>query len=303
MKTEIKEFLDYISIEKNYSSYTSINYEEDLKDFLLFLEKEGSTNLRKVDYVQVRLYLREMYEKKYSKKTIARHISTLRSFFKYLLKEGKITSNPMTLISNPKQEKKLPTVLNYEEMETILKIPDQKTPFGCRDACILELLYSSGIRVSELVNIKIEHLKREERTIKILGKGSKERYVLYGTKCANLLDQYLKTYRPMLQKKNINSYLFLNKDGNPLTTGGIRYVLEKILKEGGLRLKVSPHTLRHTFATHLLNNGADLKSVQELLGHENLKTTQIYTHISNDRLRNVYLHTHPRASKRGKSKF
>ncbi len=301
MKKEGTAFLDYISIEKNYSSYTRMNYEEDLKDFFTFLEKEGCSNLKKVDYTQVRFYLREMYEKKYSKKTIARHISTLRSFFKYLVKEGKIDSNPMALISNPKQDKKLPSVLNYEEIETILQIPDQKTPFGSRDACMLELLYSSGIRVSELVNIKIEDLKREEKTIKIEGKGRKERYVLYGSKCADLIEQYLKTYRPMLQKQNINSYLFLNKDGNPLTTGGVRYILEKILKEGGLRLKVSPHTLRHTFATHLLNNGADLKSVQELLGHENLKTTQIYTHISNERLRNVYLHAHPRANKRGKS--
>ena len=295
MKNEVKAFLEYISIEKNYSSYTSMNYEEDLKNFVLFLKREGMKNLKEVDYALVRFYLRELYEKKYSKKTIARHISTLRSFFKYLLKEEKIDSNPMTLISNPKQDKKLPSVLNYEEIETILQIPDLHTPLGIRDACMLELLYSSGIRVSELVNIQLEQIKFEEKTIKILGKGNKERYVLYGKKCSKLLDQYLKMGRPNLQKKKVNSYLFLNKDGNPLTTGGVRYIFDKILKEGGIRLKVSPHTLRHTFATHLLNNGADLKSVQELLGHENLKTTQIYTHVSNERLRNVYLHTHPRA--------
>lgn len=298
MEKEINKFLDYISIEKNYSNYTKDNYLEDLNDFLSFLKSEEINKWRDVDYAIVRLYLRKMYDKKYSKKTIARHISTLRSFFKYLLKEDIISNNPMTLISNPKQDKKLPTVLNYEEVEEILNIPDKNTDIGLRDALILELLYSSGIRVSELVSITTDNINKNKKTIKILGKGNKERYVLYGSKCAELIDQYIYSSRENLIGNKSHKYLLVNKDGNKLTTGGIRYILERVLKEGGVKLKISPHTLRHTFATHLLNNGADLKSVQELLGHENLKTTQIYTHVSNDRLRGVYLHTHPRAKQK-----
>lgn len=298
MEKEINKFLDYISIEKNYSNYTKDNYLEDLNDFVSFLKSEEINKWRDVDYAIVRLYLRKMYDKKYSKKTIARHISTLRSFFKYLLKEDIISNNPMTLISNPKQDKKLPTVLNYEEVEEILNIPDKNTDIGLRDALILELLYSSGIRVSELVSITTDNINKNKKTIKILGKGNKERYVLYGSKCAELIDEYIYSSRKNLIGNKSHKYLLVNKDGNKLTTGGIRYILERVLKEGGVKLKISPHTLRHTFATHLLNNGADLKSVQELLGHENLKTTQIYTHVSNDRLRGVYLHTHPRAKQK-----
>lgn len=295
MKNYVDDFLRYVEIEKNYSFYTVQNYEEDLTDFIRFLECEGIGNIKNVDYSVIRLYLKEMYDRKYAKKTISRHISTLRSFFKYLLKEDKIKINPTILISNPKQDKKLPNYLNYEEIETILTTPDTKDKLGVRDALILELLYSSGVRVSELVSIKLEHIKRENRTIKILGKGNKERYVLYGKTCEKLLDNYLISSRPLLLGHKKNNYLLLNKDGNPLSTGGVRFIIEKILKKSGLKLKVSPHTLRHTFATHLLNNGADLKSVQELLGHENLSTTQIYTHVSNERLRTVYLNSHPRA--------
>ncbi len=295
MKQYIESFLSYIEFEKNYSFYTVKNYEEDLNEFYQFLNSEHIRHIKEVEYSTIRIYLKKLYEKNYSKKTIARHISTLRSFFKYLLKEEVIDTNPMLLISNPKQDKKLPNYLNYEEIETILNIPDQKTSLGKRDALILELLYSSGLRVSELVSIKLEQIQFSNRTIKILGKGNKERYVLYGNKCEQLLEQYLHTARLELLGKKQNHYLLLNKDGNPLSTGGVRYIIGKILKESGLKLHVSPHTLRHTFATHLLNNGADLKSVQELLGHENLSTTQIYTHVSNERLRNVYLHTHPRA--------
>lgn len=294
----IEEFLEYIAFEKNYSDYTVQSYEEDLKSLKEFLEVEQVGSIKQVDYSIIRLYLKKMYEKKYSKKTIARHISTLRSFFKYLMREDIIKTNPITLISNPKQDKKLPNYLNYEEIETLLHIPDLKDAYGMRDALILELLYSSGIRVSELVTIQLEHIHKSERQIKILGKGNKERYVLYGRRCTELLDLYLRSGRNELLKHPGVPYLFLNKNGGQLSTAGVRYILDKILKVGGLKLKVSPHTLRHTFATHLLNNGADLKSVQELLGHENLSTTQIYTHISNERLRHIYLNNHPRAKEK-----
>ena len=298
MKELIEQFLAYIEVEKNYSFYTIANYEQDLTDFYQFLEQEHIKRIKDVDYRVVRGYLKAMYEKKYAKKTIAQHISALRSFFKYLLSESIIQDNPMTLISNPKQDKKLPNYLNYEEVETILNTPDLTTNLGKRDALILELLYASGIRVSELVHIKLSDIRHEEHKILILGKGNKERYVLYGNKCADLLKLYETEARSELLKNHENQFLLLNKDGNMLSTRGIRYIIDKVLKTSGLKLHISPHTLRHTFATHLLNNGADLKSVQELLGHENLSTTQVYTHISNERLRTVYLQNHPRAKEK-----
>ncbi len=289
----LSEFLKYIDLEKNYSNYTLINYKDDLSFYLDFLNKENIDVLDS-DYKVIRNYLSYMYNKKYSSKTISRHISSLRSFYKYMLKENYIVKNPMTLISNPKQESKLPHFLYYNELETILNIPDKSTPLGQRDSVILELLYSTGIRVSELVNIKLKDINLSTRKIRILGKGNKERIVLYGEYLKNLLDIYLNDGREKLVKNN-QEYLVLNKNGSGLTTRGVRVIIDNILKKGEIDFHISPHVLRHTFATHMLDSGADLKSVQELLGHENLSTTQIYTHVSNERLRKVYLSTHPRA--------
>lgn len=289
----VLEFLKYIDLEKNYSNYTLINYKDDLSFYLDFLNKENIDVLDS-DYKVIRNYLSYMYNKKYSSKTISRHISSLRSFYKYMLKENYIVKNPMTLISNPKQESKLPHFLYYNELETILNIPDKSTPLGQRDSVILELLYSTGIRVSELVNIKLKDINLSTRKIRILGKGNKERIVLYGEYLKNLLDIYLNDGREKLVKNN-QEYLVLNKNGSGLTTRGVRVIIDNILKKGEIDFHISPHVLRHTFATHMLDSGADLKSVQELLGHENLSTTQIYTHVSNERLRKVYLSTHPRA--------
>ena len=199
----------------------------------------------------------------------------------------------MLLISNPKLDKKLPNFLYYDELEILLNIPDKENILGLRDSLILELLYSTGVRVSELVNIKMKDINFNEKRILILGKGNKERYVLYGNTLQELLELYLKNSREVLNKNS--EYLILNKNGEKITDRGIRLIINKILKKGELDYHVSPHTLRHTFATHMLENGADLKSVQELLGHSSMSTTQIYTHITNERLRNVYLKTHPRA--------
>ena len=289
----LSEFLKYIDLEKNYSNYTLINYKDDLSFYLDFLNKENIDVLDS-DYKVIRNYLSYMYNKKYSSKTISRHISSLRSFYKYMLKENYIVKNPMTLISNPKQESKLPHFLYYNELETILNIPDKSTPLGQRDSVILELLYSTGIRVSELVNIELKDINLSTRKIRILGKGNKERIVLYGEYLKNLLDIYLNDGREKLVKNN-QEYLVLNKNGSGLTTRGVRVIIDNILKKGEIDFHISPHVLRHTFATHMLDSGADLKSVQELLGHENLSTTQIYTHVSNERRRKVYLSTHPRA--------
>ena len=290
---KILDFLKWLKNEKNYSKYTIINYGKDLKLFEKFLEEEKISDIKKIDYKIIRQYLSFLYDFDYENKTIARNLSTIRSFFKYLMKENIIKNNPMILIENPKLDKKLPKVLNSIEVDDILNIPDNETPLGQRDSLILELIYSTGIRVGELVNIKIQDIDFNDKKIIITGKGNKERIVLFGNVLLKKLNLYLNDGRKKLIKNSID-YLVLNSQGNKITSRGVELIIDKILKKGGITYKISPHTLRHTFATHMLNNGADLKTVQELLGHESLSTTQIYTHVSNERLRTVYLNTHPR---------
>ncbi len=285
---EIEKFINYIKYEKRFSNHTSLNYQKDLIDFIEYENKE----INNIKMSDIRKYLKYLHDKKYTNATISRKVSTLKSFFKYLESENIIETNPMLLISNPKKEKKLPNFLNYKDLEKLLNAPNLKTEDGKRDALIIEMLYSTGIRVSELVNIKLTDINKNDQSIIILGKGNKERYVYYGSNCKNLLELYLGS-------KTIDSeYLFPNKHGNKLNDRTVRAIIDKNTKIAGLKINITPHTLRHTYATHMLNEGADLKSVGDLLGHENLSTTQIYTHVSNERLRNVYLNTHPRAKKR-----
>lgn len=286
-------FLRYLKEEKNYSKFTIINYGKDLKLFLDFLNCEKISKLENVDYPIIRSYLSFLYEKDYSKKTISRNISTLRSFFKYQKSQNMVSKNPMTFVENPKLDKRLPKVLYTKDLEILLNTPDCNTPLGQRNCVILEMFYSTGIRVSELVNLKVSDIHFHDKRIKILGKGSKERYVLYGSVLEKKLNLYLQNGYQELNK-NKSDFIFLNKNGNPLTTRGVETILDQVLKKSGLNYHISPHVLRHTFATDMLNNGADLKIVQELLGHENLATTQIYTHVSNERLRQVYLNSHKR---------
>ena len=291
MEKDVINFLKYLKIEKNYSNFTIINYGKDLKIFLQFLKENNIENYDKIEYKTIRKFLEYLYDEKYEKKTIARHISSLRSLFKYLLKENKIKNNPMILISNPKLDKKLPKYLYYDQIEQILSIPDKNTPLGMRDLTLLELLYSTGVRVSELINIKIEDINFDDKSIRILGKGNKERIVLY----SKVLKEYLNDYLKIRSTFNPNhNYLFINKFGNKLTDRGGRVIIDNILKKGMVSFHISPHMIRHTFATHLLDNGADLKCVQELLGHKNLSSTQVYTHVSDEHLRKVYLETHNR---------
>lgn len=284
----VDKFLDYLKYEKNFSEHTIINYRVDLEEFYNYLDNK---KIKEVDVNFVRGYLKKLYDKKYSSSSISRKVSSLKSYFKYLEAENKIKNNPMTLISNPKKQKKLPNFLNYNDLEKLLNTPDKDTEEGIRDSLILEMLYSTGIRVSELVNIEIKNINYEEHKILVLGKGNKERYVYYGTKCKNILNNYLKV------RKASTNYLLVNKHGNKLNERTVRKIIEETTKKAGINVHVTPHVLRHTYATHMLNEGADLKSVGDLLGHENLSTTQIYTHVSNERLRNVYLNSHPRAKK------
>ena len=293
MNDNMDKFLDFLKYEKNYSENTIIGYSNHLQLFVSFLNDNNIENVHNVDYNLIRKYINYLYDKNYNSKSICNHISSLRSFFKFLKNEEIISTNPMILIENPKLEKKLPKFLYYEDMEKVLNIPDISSDIGIRDALILELLYVTGIRVSELINIKLNDVDYSNNKIKITGKGNKQRMVIYGNRCSDLLNKYL-NIRNKFMKDN-NDYLILGIKGKRINDRVVRNIINNISIKAGINLKISPHTFRHTFATHMLNEGADLRSVQELLGHENLSTTTIYTHVTNERLRSVYLHTHPRA--------
>lgn len=299
MEELLRKFISYLKDEKKYSYFTTNNYERDINYFLLFLNDHNIKDIQNVKYQTIRKYLIYLHNHEYSKKTIARYISSLRTFFKYLYNENVINNNPTILISNPKLDKKLPTFLYTNDLEKLLSVPSSDDKLGIRDCLILELLYSTGIRVSELITIRLNDINFSDRRIKIKGKGNKERYVLYGSVCAQKLDEYLKKSYPILNIKKTN-YLILNKNGDNITARYIEILIKKYMKLAGININVTPHTLRHTFATHLLDGGADLKTVQELMGHESLSSTQVYTHVTSERLRNVYLHTHPRANNQRK---
>ena len=296
MSDLILKFIDEIKYEKNYSELTVKGYETDLYMFLEYLNENDIKNYKSVDYQKIRDYISYLYELDYNNKTICRHISAIRSFFKYLKINNYIDENPCTLVSNPKLDKRLPKYLNFEEIEKLLKAFDNNNYLGLRNSLILEILYSTGIRVSEITNIKLKDISLSNKTIIIDGKGNKQRIVYFGSICSNLLELYLKKSYPILNQNN-SDYLLLSKTGKKINEREIRKVVDDASSIAGIKIKISPHVLRHTFATHMLNEGADLRSVQELLGHENLSTTQVYTHLTNEKIRNVYLSAHPRARK------
>ena len=297
MEDKIKDFLKYIKNIKNYSDYTITNYEEDLLFYKEYIKKEN-LNYLKIEYQDIRYLFNYLDENNYSKNTISRKISSIRSFYKYLARNNYINYNPFTLVSAVKKDQKLPKFLYYNELEELFDSVDIKTEFGIRNRLLLEMLYATGMRVGELENIKIKDINFNEQTIKILGKGNKERIAYYGNYAKEYLELYLDKSRPILLKNSKEEYLFINSKGKRLTSRGIRYIINDIIEKSSLNLKISPHTLRHTFATHLLNEGCDILSVKELLGHESLKATQIYTHITNESLRTTYLKAHPRNNKK-----
>ena len=292
----LNEYLEYLEYERHYSSYTTDNYERDIEEFLDYLERE-SINYLKLEYSDIRLYLAYLKEEKHEKSTsISRKLSALRSYYKYLCSNNKVKTNLFNLISSPKKEQKLPRYFEYNELEELFNVPDLETYLGQRDRLVLELLYATGIRVGELVKIKLKDINKSERTILIHGKGSKERIVNYGEYASDILNIYLNDGYKELNKFN-SDYLVLNNQGRVITERGIRYILTNLIKKTSLHKNISPHMLRHSFATHLLNEGCDILSVKELLGHESISSTQIYTHITNDRLKDIYLHSFPRARK------
>ena len=289
----LEEYLKYLKYQKNYSQETIDSYEEDLVEFLDFLGREN-LELLDVKYEDVRFFLMELDKKNNKASTVSRKLSSLRGFYKFLMNKDYMKTNPFALIKTPRKEKKLPRFFYYNELEEMFNSIDISNALGQRNRLILEVLYASGVRVSELVNIKLKDINDEE--VKVLGKGNKERITRIGDYAREILDLYLSDGYKELNKKN-SEYIFLNKDGDKLTTRGVRYILEQVIKNTTINKKISPHMLRHSFATHLLNEGCDILSVQELLGHESLTATAIYTHVTTDRLKEVYFKTHPRARK------
>lgn len=295
---EVKEFITYLKKERGYSDYTVRNYELDIIDFLEYC-KENKLNIYKIKYFDVKSYLVKLHEKNYKGTTISRKISSLRTFYSFLYDNNLVDKNIFKYVTTPKKEKRLPKYITNDDVTSIFNVPDITSPIGKRNRLILELLYGTGIRVSELCNIKVKDIDLNNKTIRILGKGSKERIVFYGDACAEILELYLSDGRNILLNKKNNDYLIIGtyKKDKPLTTRSIELIINDIIEKAAINKKVTPHVLRHTFATHLLNEGCDILMVKELLGHSSLDTTGIYTHVSNERLRKVYLDTHPRARK------
>ena len=330
--TTIQNFLDYLKFERRFSEHTAKCYGADLTQFSGFLVSASETSHMdnepisssdhhgdsatavamavkpKVDELllsagtdAVRAYLAFLNEKQYSKATIARKLATLRSFYKFLVKRNQLTSNPVVAVRTPKQDKKLPRFLDYEEVKKLLDTPSLDNWLGARDRAIMETLYSTGIRVSELVALNMDDVDFMGEVVHVRGKGKKERIAPIGSSALQVIQHYME-YRNKRAQNNVNfdsKVLFVNKHGRRLSTRSVRRKMDKYLKMAGLDPAISPHTLRHSFATHMLNNGADLRSVQELLGHQSLSTTQVYTHLTTTKLKDVYENAHPRTGGNG----
>ncbi|MGA2584529.1 MAG: tyrosine recombinase XerC [Tepidisphaeraceae bacterium] len=309
----VRQFLDYLKLEKHFSDYTVKSYGADLIQFGQFLSGEighhgaesatvtnGGQTLDerqiKCDPLAIREFLNYLYAQNYTKSTTARKLATLRSFYKFLIKRTLLSVNPLSTIRTPKQEKRLPKCLDLEQVQKLLDAPGDSDLLSARDKAMLEVLYSSGIRVSELVELEMADLDLQEGVLRVRGKGRKDRLTPIGSQAIKALQRYfeLRSVDAKSQGASANR-VFLNKHGEALSTRSVRRKLDKYLLSAGLDPGISPHTLRHSFATHLLNNGADLRSVQELLGHQSLSTTQVYTHLTTQRIKEVYDSSHPRS--------
>ena len=289
----------YLSVEKHASQHTLANYRADIQRFFAFARSKGmdEADFAQVSTILIRAYLAELKEEEYARRTIARRIAALRSFFRFLCREDIVDNNPFSHVHTPKLDKRLPVFLDITEVNALLEAPDQSA-LGRRDRAILELLYASGLRVSELTGLAVGDIDFASGYVLVYGKGAKERVVPVGKNALKALTDYMETSRPRLRASGsmpTHNTLFVNKRGGPLTDRSVRRLVDKYVEAMALQKNVSPHTLRHTFATHLLNNGADLRTVQELLGHVNLSTTQLYTHVTKERIKSVYHGAHPRA--------
>ena len=290
MERYIDKFMNYLKVEKNASGHTVVNYASDLRDFSGFL---GRVKIEDVNHLALRKFLAHLRVRNYAKTSIARKLASIRSFFKFLYREGHLKTNPISSIFTPKLDKKLPHFLDVSSVVKLIESPDTRNVQGLRDKSILETLYGSGIRVSELVGLNVEDIDFIGGVLKIRGKGKRERLAPLGEKALNAVRNYLDKKR--VKQESGKNAVFLNKSGKRLRDRSVRRIVDKYIRHTSINQKVSPHTLRHSFATHLLDRGADLRSVQELLGHLNLTTTQIYTHVTAERLKSAYDKAHPRA--------
>ncbi|MBI4750200.1 MAG: tyrosine recombinase XerC [Acidobacteria bacterium] len=305
MEQYLEDFKKHLMYERNVSEHTLRNYLSDLEqfhDYLCPVDKQGvrrEVNIRDIDNITIREYMATLYSKNKKKTSIARKLATLRTFFKYLCREGILEMNPARLVSSPRLEKKLPNYLTVEEVIRFIEIPDLETVLGKRDRAILEMLYGTGVRVSELVNLNLQDIDFTQMTVRVRGKGRKERIVPFGEYAKKAVELYLGVRGELMmnapEDKRVPNAVFYNYQGTRITTRSVGRMIDKYIKECADLHHISPHSLRHSFATHLLNAGADLRSIQELLGHARLSTTQQYTHISQDRLMEVYDRAHPKA--------
>lgn len=291
-KEDLEKYLEYLKYNKNYSDNTLLAYKDDILEYLEFLERE-CLSVYDIKYSDLRFLLDYYDKKKLNNLSIRRKISSIKGFYKYLARQGKVDDNPFVYVSLPKKEKKLPQYLNPNEMQEIFAIIDTSDILGLRNRLVMELLYATGVRVSELVNMKIYDVDLNNKRIAVTGKGNKDRIVFFNDICFEYLKRYLNESKEIRK----DEYLILNHYGKRITTRGIQMIIEKIIRDTSIVKNVHPHTLRHTFATHLLNNGCDLLTVQELLGHSSISTTGIYTHVTTEHMKDVYYHTHPRSKK------
>jgi len=298
METAIRMFLNYIKVEKGLSTNTVAAYTRDLRKFSVFADKAG-LKLDTVTRDDIVEFLGGLYRQSLDSRTVARHLVSLRNFFRFSLAEELISTDPTLNLESPKVRKSLPFYLRVEEVDRLLAQPDLTTPYGVRDRAIVELLYSTGLRVTELANLRVSDLEARTGCLRCIGKSDKERLVPVGRKALAAIEQYLAMSRPFLLRRRGNAqpvpYLFLSHRGNRLSRIGIWRILAQLGRRAGLRKPLSPHKLRHSFATHLLERGADLRSVQLMLGHSDISTTQIYTHVIEERLKEIYKAHHPRA--------
>ncbi len=293
MKEDIRSYINYVYIEKKLSDNTKNAYETDLFDFSEFLNNK---DVSKITYDDITSYINHLYDKKEKDKSIARKIVSIRTFFNYLMKEGKIKVNPSEKLESPKLKKTLPNTLSLEEVDKLLSIKP-KDAKDWRNKAMIELMYGTGMRVSELVNLELNDINLKDNYVRVYGKGKKERIVFMADVTTDVLDKYINIYRNSLLKGYLTDKVFLSSYGKGITRQGFFKILKKEAEKAGIKKSFSPHTLRHSFATHLLENGADLRSIGEMLGHENIKTTQIYTHLSNNKKRKDYDEFFPRNKK------
>ena len=295
LQDSVIEYLNYLKVERGLTENTLISYRQELKQFNYYLTKHEIINFSQVDRFVIMDYLKSIQQSGKSENSIIHSVSTLRKFFLFLKQENIIQNNPMLKIDTPKKAQHLPQVLSIDEVDSLLAVPDIKTDLGIRDRALLETMYATGLRVSELVNLTGDNLHLDMGFIQTLGKGNKERIIPIGDVAIDWLNIYLKQVRNKLVKDSNEKHVFVNAHGRQLTRQGVWKNLKQQVRAAGINKNVTPHTLRHSFATHLLENGADLRIVQELLGHADVSTTQIYTHISKKRLQDIYNKAHPRA--------